>query len=121
MEGQAGGVEDERVEPAGEILGREEQPGQGLVDAEPEGGEGPDDLGQPEAAEVGIVMEVLVVVPVDEAVVEYREEGQQRDGGQDQRDRRDQGRRRAVGWRSVGAARLGVELPGPPESMRSIL
>ena len=104
VEGQAGGVEDERVEPAGEVLGREEQPGQRLVDAEPEGSEGPDDLGQSEAAEVAVVLEVLVVVPVDETVVECREEGQQCDRRQGQRDRQGQGRARATGARARSAA-----------------
>jgi hypothetical protein len=76
----AAGIEAEE-----DVLHLEEHPGYRLVDAEPEGGPGPSQLRPTQPAEMRIAEEVLVVVPVAEAVAQDGEEGG--DHGHRQRDR----------------------------------
>ena len=72
---QAGEVVTSRVELAEDILHLEEQPRQRLVNAEPERTPGPLHLGCAQTTEIGVVEEVLIVVPIDEAVVQGGDEG----------------------------------------------
>ena len=117
VEREAGEVVSAGVEAEGGVLGLEEEPGEGLIGAEPEGACGPGELVRAEAAEGGVLEEVLVVVPVDEAVVECGEEGgegeqgQRRGGGP--RGPSGAGGRAAVGTvaRVVGGRRPPATLP----------
>ena len=86
---RVGGVKDEagqvvttRVEFPEDILHLEEQPGQRLVNPEPERTPGPLHLGQPQSTVIGVVEEVLIVVPIDEAVVQGGDEGGDDDQGE---------------------------------------
>ena len=82
VEEQAGQVVTTWVEFPEDILRLEEQPRQRLVNAEPERSPGPLHLGQPQTTEIGVVEEVLIVVPIDEAVVQGGDEGGENDQGQ---------------------------------------
>src|ERR1700676_3913960 len=65
IEDEAGEVVSPGLEVPEDVLDFQDYPGQGLVDADEEGGPGPADLGPAEATERKVLEEVLVVVPVD--------------------------------------------------------
>ncbi len=71
-----------RVEPAGQVLGAEEQGTERLVDANPRCGERGDDLLPAQSAEVVVVADVDVVVEIDEPILEHRREREPRQGRQ---------------------------------------
>ena len=72
-----------RVEFPEHILHLEEQPGQRLVNPEPERAPGPLPLGRAQSTIIAVGEEVFIVVPRDEAVVQHWEEG----GDYDERER----------------------------------
>ena len=84
MHDQAGRVIAPRVEPAGKVLGAQEQRRERLVDAHPRRGEGRDDLRPAQSAEGVVVEDVDVVVEIDEPVLEHRRERKPRQGRQGQ-------------------------------------
>ena len=99
VEEQAGQVVTSRVEFPEDILRLEEQPGQRLVNAEPERSPGPLHLGCAQTTEIGVVEEVLIVVPIDEAVVQGGDEG-----GDDDQARAESQPARCAGPRPAAAA-----------------
>jgi hypothetical protein len=68
-------VVSKRVEFPDDVLRLEEQPGQGLINAEPKRTPGPFHVGCAQSLEMGVVEEILVVVPCDEAVAQGGDEG----------------------------------------------
>ena len=70
------------VEFAQDILHLEEQPRQRLVNAEPKRSPSPLHLGCAQTTEIGVVEEILIVVPRHEAVVQGGNEGVDDDQGQ---------------------------------------
>ena len=82
MEENAGQVVTARVEFPADVLRPEKQPGQGLINTEPERTPGPLQLRNAETAVVGVVQEVRLVVPVDETVLQAGDEGGDHDQGE---------------------------------------
>ena len=72
-----------RVELPDDILRFEKQPGQRLVNPEPKRAPGPLHVVHAEPTVKGVLEEVLIVVPIDKAVVHSGDEG----GEDDERDR----------------------------------
>ena len=68
------------------IFHLEEQPGQRLINSEPEGAPGPLPLGYSQSTVKRIVEEVLVVVPIDKAVVKGRQKRDQHEQAEESPD-----------------------------------
>ena len=98
-----------RVEPAGKVLGAQEQRSERLVDAHPRRGEGGDDLRPAQPAEGVVVEDVDVVVEIDEPVIEHRRERKPRQRRQGHGDRH----RHVPGNRDRHRVVLGFDLPLP--------
>ena len=74
MENQAGEVVPPRLESKEKVLGAQDHPGQGLVDAEVKAGPVPAELGPAQTPVGGVFEEVRFVIPVDEVILQAGEE-----------------------------------------------
>ena len=105
IEDQAGEVVSPGSQAEQGLLGFQDHPGEGLVDADPVSCPGPLDLRPPQPAEAGVVEEILPIVPARD-----RTAGRRRKRAQacDENDRRRVGHPERSGGARVGPRRLVV-------------
>jgi hypothetical protein len=108
---QAGQVIAAGLQAPEQVVQAEGHPGQGEVVAHVKRGPHPAELGPAEPTILGVVEEILVVVPVHELVVQRRQERGEGDQSDQQRDK--------PGDPSLGG-RAGLRLPRRPERFRGV-